>query len=303
MGKGRRGLGADLALLTRRPDLPATQRLLQAAAQLSLSTVLVDDRRCHLLLDATGSHLWMDGALLPTPRALLARASPSFPSFSYSVLRTLGRQGTFLVNPPSGIARARNKLRTAEALVRAGLPMVPTAWPSRNMDLDALVDRLGGTPIVLKTVGGSQGMGVCRADSPSSARSIIEAFFASRVSVLLQPFIASAQGRDLRAFVVGDRVVACMERIAPSGEFRANLHRGALCVAHSLNQEGTSLAVAAARAVGLSVAGVDLLWGNGQWLVLEVNASPGLTGIEGATGLDVAREVVHWIASQAGLSP
>ncbi|MCK6528906.1 RimK family alpha-L-glutamate ligase [Myxococcota bacterium] len=286
-----------LYVLTRRPDVPTTRRLLEGAIAAGLDTILLDDRRCEVRVGADGATVTRGGAPLPAPSAVLARGAPTLPSFALTLMRAFRDGGAWLINPPGPLSRARDKLRAVHRLAAAGIPVPDTAWPSRASDLDALVASLGGPPVVIKTLRGSQGAGVCRADSIPSARSVIEAFFATRTPIVVQRWIGEADGVDRRALVVGGRVVAAMERRARSGEFRANFHRGSECRAVDLSPEEAATALAAARVMGLHVAGVDLLQSAKGPVVLEVNASPGLVGIEGATGRDLAGEIARDIAA------
>lgn len=286
-----------LYVLTRRPDVPTTRRILEAALAAGLDTLLLDDRRCEVRVGAGGASVTRGGAPLPAPSAVLARGAPALPSFALTLMRAFRDGGAWLINPPGPLSRARDKLRTLHRLAAAGIPVPDSAWPSRTSDLDALVASLGGPPVVIKTLRGTQGAGVCRADSIPSARSVIEAFFATRTPILVQRWIGESDGVDRRALVVGGRVVAAMERRARPDEFRANFHRGSECRAVDLSPEEVATALSAARVMGLHIAGVDLLRTGDGPLVLEVNASPGLVGIEGATGLDLAGEIARDIAA------
>jgi ribosomal protein S6--L-glutamate ligase len=203
------------------------------------------------------------------------------------------------LNESVAIGRARDKLRSMQLLARAGIGLPVTAFAHDPKQADAVIQMVGGAPVIIKLIEGTQGLGVILGETQSSARSTIEAFRAQNVNILVQEFIREASGSDLRAFVVGNRVIAAMQRTGAVGEFRSNLHRGGSAKAIKITPEERSTALRAARVMGLNVCGVDMLRSNHGPVVMEVNSSPGLEGVEKATGIDVAGEIVDFIEKNA----
>ncbi len=282
-----------IAILSRDPATPTTRRLGLVALARGHDARGVDPLACTLHVTSDGPRVELADGPLEVPDAVLPRVGPHSRGAVLALLRVLEGVGAFTVNSAAGIALAGDKLATLAALAQAGIPVVPTAAPATAADLSRIVEAMGGPPVVLKLAGGSQGRGVVLAESPGAARSIYEGFASCGHRVLVQPRLPVDE--DIRLLVVGGRTVAAMRRIAPPGEFRANLHRGGRAEAVHPDEALAGLAARAATVLGLGLAGVDVLVSPTGPLVLEVNASPGLEGIEAATGRNVAGEVVAWI--------
>ncbi len=282
-----------IAILSRDPANPSTRRLGLVALARGHEARVVDPHACTLHLGGERPRIEVAGEPLEAQDAVIPRVGPHSQAGVLAVLRLLEQAGTFPVNPAAAIALARDKLASLQLLAAAGIPVVPTVVPAGPDDVPRLVEELGGPPVVLKIASGAQGRGVVLAESLAAARSILEGFAACGHRVLLQPRLP-VDG-DVRLLVVGERTVAAMRRVVPPGDFRANLHRGGTAEAFHPDPELATLAARAAGLLGLRLAGVDVLLGPDGPLVLEVNASPGLEGIEAASGVNVAGAVVRWL--------
>jgi ribosomal protein S6--L-glutamate ligase len=290
-----------LAILSRNTKLYSTQRLVQAGRERGHTVRVLDPLRCYMRIGTGQFQLNYKGKPLAGIDAVIPRVGASVTRYGSAVLRQFELMGAVTSNSSDAILRARDKLRCYQLLAGEGIGLPDTVFGDNPDDTSDLMSLLGPPPHVIKLVEGSQGNGVILAEGLSSSRSVIEAFRGIYANFLVQEFIAEAKGSDLRCFVVGDHVVAAMHRQAEPGEFRSNLHRGGQASAVSLTPAESEMAVRAARVIGLGVAGVDLLRSHRGPLVLEVNASPGLEGIEGATGVDVAGAVVeHALALASG---
>ena len=282
-----------LAILSRNTKLYSTQRLVQAGRERGHTVRVLDPLRCYMRIGSGQFQLNYKGKALTGIDAVIPRIGASVTRYGSAVLRQFELMGAVTSNSSDAILRARDKLRCYQLLAGEGIGLPDTVFGDNPDDTADLMSLLGPPPHVIKLVEGSQGNGVILAEGLSSSRSVIEAFRGIYANFLVQEFIAEAKGADLRCFVVGDRVVAAMHRQAEAGEFRSNLHRGGQASPVQLSADESEMAVRAARVIGLGVAGVDLLRSRRGPLVLEVNASPGLEGIEGATGVDVAGAVVE----------
>lgn len=284
-----------IAILTQYPDKYSTRQMVAAIEGRGHEAVILDYMRCTMTI-ASGrpevSHLGLPVRGLD---AVVPRIGASASFYGAAVVRQFEAMGVYCINGSQAIARARDKLRSLQILARKGIGMPVTAFAHSPEDTDDVIDSVGGAPLVIKLVEGTQGIGVVLAETRQAARSVIEAFRGLDVHILVQEFIAEAQGSDVRCFVVGDRVVAAMRRQGRPGEFRSNLHRGGSAEATVLSADERATAVRAARALRLRMAGVDILRSNRGPLVMEVNASPGLEGIQTATKLDVAGRIVDFI--------
>jgi ribosomal protein S6--L-glutamate ligase len=237
----------------------------------------------------------LQGTELTDLDAVIPRIGASHTFYGTAVVRQFEMMGTFTANESQAISRARDKLRALQLLARNGIGLPVTGFAHSTKDIDGLLDTVGGPPVVVKLTEGTQGMGIVLAETRKAAESVISAFRQLDANILVQEFIREARGADIRAFVVGNRVVASMRRQSAPGEFRSNLHRGGTADKIRLTPEERAVAVRAARTMGLDVCGVDLVRSKHGPLVLEVNSSPGLEGIEGTSGVDVARRIVEWI--------
>ena len=292
-----------LAILSRNAKLYSTQRLVQAGRERGHTVRVLDPLRCYMRIGTGQFQLNYKGKPLSGVDAVIPRVGASVTRYGSAVLRQFELMGAVTSNSSDAILRARDKLRCYQLLAGEGIGLPDTVFGDNPDDTADLMSLLGKPPHVIKLVEGSQGNGVILAEGLSSSRSVIEAFRGIYANFLVQEFIAEAKGSDLRCFVVGDRVVAAMHRQAEPGEFRSNLHRGGQASSIRLSAAESEMAVRAARVIGLGVAGVDLLRSRRGPLVLEVNASPGLEGIEGVTGVDVAGAVVEHAVALASARP
>jgi ribosomal protein S6--L-glutamate ligase len=288
-----------IAILSRNRQLYSTRRLVEAARLRGHEVTVVDPLKCVIDVTSRRPAVHYRGEVLPRFDAVIPRIGASVTFYALAVLRQFEVMGVYPANESVAIGRSRDKLRSLQLLARAGIGMPVTAFAHSPDDTRTLVKLVGGAPLVLKLLQGTQGRGVVLAETHQAAESVIDAFRELDANFLVQQFISEAGGADIRAFVVGDRVVAAMQRQAKEGEFRSNLHRGGSASIVKLSPEERSTAVRAAKTVGLNVAGVDIMRGKDGPLVLEVNSSPGLEGIEQATGKDVAGMVVGFLEKQA----
>ncbi len=282
-----------IGILSRRASLYSTSRLLEAATERGHDVRVVDYLRCYMditsrrpIIRFAGEELLFD--------AIIPRIGATYTFYGTAVVRQFEAQHTKTTATSEAISQSRDKLRSLQLLAGAGVGMPTTGFAHSTKDIDGLLEVVGGAPLVVKLLEGTQGVGVVLAESHKAAESVISAFRLLDANILVQEFVKESAGRDIRAFVVGRRVVAAMERRSQPGEFRSNLHRGGSAQMVKLTPEQRSTAVKAARVMGLAVAGVDMLTAQGgEPLVLEVNSSPGLEGIETATGIDVAGEIIR----------
>ena len=286
-----------IAILSAKPDLYSTQRLLEAVHQRGHEGVIVNHLNCQVMIEGGRPSVLYQGRELDAPDAIIPRIGASVTDYGCAVVRQFEMMNVFTTAKSQAITRSRNKLRSLQVLSKAGVGLPKTVFANhpKNGDITQLIQLVGGPPVVIKLLEGTQGIGVVLAETNKAAKSTIEAFYGLKKHVLVQEFIAEAQGADLRAFVVGGRVVGAMKRQGVEGEFRSNLHRGGNATAIQLTPAEEQTAIDAVRALGLRVAGVDMLSSERGPLVLEVNSSPGLGGIEKATGTDIASEIVSYI--------
>jgi ribosomal protein S6--L-glutamate ligase len=288
-----------IAILSRNRHLYSTRRLIEAARERGHEVSVVDPLKCVMDVTSRRPSVYYRGETLPRYDAVIPRIGASVTFYALAVLRQFEVMGVYPANESVAIGRSRDKLRSLQLLARAGVGMPVTAFAHSPDDTKTLVRLVGGAPLVLKLLQGTQGRGVVLAETNQAAESVIDAFRDLDANFLVQQFIREAGGADIRAFVIGDRVVAAMLRQAKEGEFRSNLHRGGSASVVKLSPQERATAVRAAKTVGLNVAGVDIVRGHDGPLVLEVNSSPGLEGIEAATGKDVAGMVIGFLEKQA----
>ena len=284
-----------LAILSRNAKLYSTRRLVEAARQRRHTVRVLDPLRCYLRISSDGFGMHYKGRPIGDYDAVVPRIGASVTRYGSAVLRQFELMGSYTPNPSDAIARARDKLRAHQLLAAQGIGLPVTVFGDNPDDTADLLSMLGPPPHVIKLNEGTQGAGVMLTEKPAASRGVIEALRGLYADFLVQEFVAEAGGADLRCFVVGDRVVASMRRRAPEGDFRSNLHRGGSAEAVSASAAEQEMAVRAAAVLGLGVAGVDMLRSHRGPLVLEVNASPGLEGIEAATGLDIAGAVIDFV--------
>jgi len=287
-----------IAILSRNTRLYSTVRLVEAARTRGHTVRVFDPLRCYMRIAAGKFEMHWKGKALRGFDAVIPRIGASITFYGTAVVRQFEMMGVHTPNSSDAILRARDKLRSLQLLAREGIDLPVTVFGDNPDDTRDLLTMLGDAPHVIKLNEGAQGQGVMLAEKRGSALGMIEAFRSLYANFLVQEFIREADGADLRCFVVGDEVVAAMRRQAPEGDFRANIHRGGSASAVTLSALEVETAVRAARVMGLGVAGVDLLRSARGPLVLEVNSSPGLEGIEGASGVDVAGAIIDYLARE-----
>jgi ribosomal protein S6--L-glutamate ligase len=288
-----------MAILSRKKTLYSTRRLCEAARAQGFKPRVLDVLHCNLVLEAGHPRIFHKGDEVKGLAVALPRIGASVTAHGLSVVRQLEAQGVPVLNGSAAIGRSRDKLRALQLLAGAGVDIPRTALARGGGDMGVLVEQVGGLPAILKLIQGTQGVGVMIAHSKAEVESILSTMWNLGQEILLQEFIAESRGRDIRALVVGDRVVGAMRREAKSGEFRSNLHRGGAGTPVALPPDVAALALRAAQVIGLEVAGVDLLEAKGGPKVMEVNSSPGFEGLERATGLDIAGAIVARAAQLA----
>ncbi len=288
-----------IGILSRNSRLYSTRRLVEAAKDRGHEVQVIDTLRCYMNMATARPSIHFRGAELSGFEAVIPRIGASITFYGAAVVRQFEMMGVFSVNESVAITRARDKLRSLQLLARKGMGLPVTGFAHSPDDIPDLIDMVGGAPLVIKLLEGTQGIGVVLAETKQAAKSVIEAFMGLNVNIMVQEFIGEAGGADIRCLVVGEKVVAAMKRQGAAGEFRSNLHRGGSAEVVKITSAERRTAVGAARAMGLNVAGVDMLRSNHGPLVLEVNSSPGLRGIEEATGKDVAGMIIEFIEREA----
>ncbi len=287
-----------LAILSCAPNSYSTRRLKEAALQRNQHVDVLNTLKFAIDLDRGSPDLYYRQKQLPHYDAVLPRIGPSITYYGIAVVRQFQEMDVFCANTAHGIMNSRDKLRSLQILSRHHVGIPRTTFVRDRKDVLPAIDRVGGAPVVIKLIEGTQGIGVLLAETVQTAEGIVELLQSQKQNVLIQKFVAESKGRDIRAFVVGDRVVAAMRRVAQGQEFRSNVHRGAVGEPVELSEEYRETAVRCTQILGLHVAGVDMLEGRDGPQVMEVNSSPGLEAIETCTGLDVAGAVIEYIAAQ-----
>jgi len=290
-----------IAILSRNPKLYSTARLAQAAVARGHQVKVIDVLRSYMNITSHRPGIHYKGEELSGFDAVIPRIGASVTFYGTAVLRQFEMMGTYPLNESVAITRARDKLRSLQLLSRKGIGLPVTGFAHAPDDIQDLIKMVGGAPLVIKLLEGTQGIGVVLAETEKAAESVVEAFLGLRVNILVQEYIQEAGGADIRCFVIGDKVVAAMKRQAKPGEFRSNLHRGGSASLIRITPEERSTATRAARTMGLNVAGVDILRSNHGPVVMEVNSSPGLEGIEKATDRDIASMMIEFIERNAAL--
>ncbi|MCI1754132.1 MAG: 30S ribosomal protein S6--L-glutamate ligase [Flavobacteriales bacterium] len=285
----------NIAVLSRDPRLYSTRRLAEACKARGHDVRIVDHVKCDLVIARKDPHVLHNGERLEGIDAIIPRIGASVTFYGTSVVRQFEAMKVFSTVDSQSLVRSRDKLRSLQILSRAGVDMPRTVFTNYSKDVAGALDRVGGAPCIIKLLEGTQGLGVVLAESRKAAVAVVEAFNSLKARVIVQEFIKEAKGEDIRAFVVDGAIVGAMKRVGKEGEFRSNLHRGGKAELIDLTAEESRMALHAARALGLHVAGVDLLQSERGPLVIEVNASPGLEGIEKATGKDIAGEIVAYV--------
>ncbi|EEF78630.1 Ribosomal protein S6 glutaminyl transferase [Methylophaga thiooxydans] len=288
-----------LAILSRNPKLYSTRRLVEAAEAKGHEVHVLDVLRCYMNITSLKPEVHYKGQILTGYDAVIPRIGASVTFYGTAVLRQFEMMNVYPLNESVAISRSRDKLRALQLLSRKGIGLPVTGFAHRPDDVDDLIKMVGGAPLVIKLLEGTQGIGVVLAETEQAAESVIEAFMGMKANILVQEFIKEAGGSDIRCLVVGDKVIAAMKRQGQEGEFRSNLHRGGSANLIRITPEERSTAVRAAKTMGLNVCGVDLLRSNHGPVVMEVNSSPGLEGIEAATGKDIANQIIEFIEKNA----
>ncbi len=288
-----------IAMLSRNPELYSHKRLKEAAEERGHELHIINTLRCYMNIASRRPEIYYNGEKLTGYDAVIPRIGASVTFYGMAVLRQFEMMGVFPLNESVAIGRSRDKLRSMQLLARDGIGLPVTTFAHDPKQTDEVLDLAGGAPIVIKLLEGTQGIGVVLADTNRSAKSVVEAFRGAGVNILLQEFIKEAGGTDIRAIVVGGRVIAAMKRTGAEGEFRSNLHRGGSAALVKLSPEERSTAARAAKTMGLNVCGVDMLRAPHGPVVMEVNSSPGLEGVEKATGLDIAGKIIEYIEKHA----
>ncbi|MGB3726566.1 MAG: 30S ribosomal protein S6--L-glutamate ligase [Glaciecola sp.] len=288
-----------IAILSRNPKLYSTRRLYEAGIENGHEMHIVDTMHCYMDITSSKPNVRYKGKTLPKFDAVIPRIGASVTFYGTSVVRQFEMMGTFSINESVAISRSRDKLRSLQLLSRKGIGMPRTGFANHPDKIDDLITNVGGAPVVIKLLEGTQGIGVVLAETSKTAEAIIEAFMGLNASILVQEYIKEAGGADIRCLVVGGKVIAAMKRQAAPGEFRSNLHRGGSASVVRLSPQERKTAVDAAKTMGLNMCGVDILRSNNGPVVMEVNSSPGLEGIENATGKDVAGLIIDYIGKNA----
>lgn len=288
-----------LVMLARNPSLYSHRRIVEAAKAAGHSMDVINTLHVHMNITSSRPVLRHGGKTLPVYDAIVPRIGASVTHYGLAVLRQFEMQGVFPLNESVAIGRSRDKLRALQLLAREGIGLPVTAFAHGPRKAEDVIKEVGGTPCVIKLLEGTQGMGVILAETQASAKSIIEAFSAANINILVQEYIKEAGGTDVRALVIGGEVVAAMKRTGKIGDFRSNLHRGGRAEKVELSPEERRTAIRSAEILGLNVCGVDMLRAKRGPVVIEVNSSPGIEGMEQATGVDVAGAMIRFLERRA----
>lgn len=295
-------MSMKIAILSRNPKLYSTRRLVEAGVSRGHQVDVIDTMHCYMDVTRSRPSVRYKGKALPKYDAVIPRIGASVTFYGTSVVRQFEMMGTYSINESVAISRSRDKLRSLQLLSRKGIGMPRTGFANHPDRIDDLIKNVGGAPVVIKLLEGTQGIGVVLADTAKAAESIIEAFMGLKADILVQEYIEEAGGADIRCLVVGGKVIAAMKRQGAPGEFRSNLHRGGSASLVRLSPAERKTAVDAAKNMGLNMCGVDILRSKNGPMVMEVNSSPGLEGIEKATSKDVAGMIIDFIAKTADKS-
>ena len=284
-----------IVILSRNSELYSTRRLVEAAEKKGHEALVVDHLKCNIVIEKKKPSIYYQGEQLLNVDAVIPRIGASVTFYGTAVVRQFEMMKVFTAVESQALIRSRDKLRSLQIMARAGVGLPKTVFTNYSKDVEQVVTSVGGAPLVIKLLEGTQGLGVVLAETENAAKSIIEAFNGLKARVIAQEFIQEAGGADIRAFVVEGNIVGAMKRQGKKGEFRSNLHRGGTASIIELTEDERNTALKAARVLGLGIAGVDMLQSKHGPLVIEVNSSPGLEGIEGATGKDIAREIISYV--------
>ena len=294
-----------IAILSRNRNLYSTRRLIEAGEKRGHQITLLDHMKCVLVIEKGRPHIYFNGREVTDIDAVIPRIGASATFYGSAVVRQFEMMKIFTAVESQALVRSRDKLRSLQILARAGIGIPKTAFASspKDKDIDSVIRNIGGAPCVVKLLEGTQGIGVILTENQKAAKSVVEAFLKLEANMLVQEFIKEAGGADIRVFVVDGQVVGSMKRQAREGEFRSNLHRGGTASVIHLTDEERATAIKSAKKLGLAIAGVDLLQSSRGPLVMEVNSSPGLEGIEGATGIDIAGKIIEYVERNEFTNP
>ncbi|MCL1089191.1 30S ribosomal protein S6--L-glutamate ligase [Shewanella profunda] len=284
-----------IGILSQFPQLYSTQRLVAACEIRGHEAVVINTLNCYMNINSIKPSIHYEGEELTGFDAIIPRIHASVTFYGCAVVRQFEMMGVFAANDSISIARSRDKLRALQLLSRKGIGMPITGFANKPNDIPDLINMVGGAPLVIKLLEGTQGIGVVLAETKTAAESVIEAFLGLKANILVQEYIKESNGSDIRCFVVGDKVVASMKRQGPEGDFRSNLHLGGCGETVKITAVERKMAIAAVKAMGLVVAGVDILRSNRGPLILEVNSAPGIEGIEQTTGISVTEPIIEYI--------
>ncbi len=285
----------NIKILSRNSSLYSTRRLVEAAKKRDHHVEVIDPLKCDLIIEKKKPSIFYKGKILEHTDAVIPRIGASITFYGTAVVRQFEMNGVFTTTSAQSLMRSRDKLRSLQVLSRARLGLPKTIFTNYSKDVGEVIAHVGGAPLIIKLLEGTQGLGVVLAETQNAAESVIEAFNGLQARVIVQEYIKEAGGADVRALVVDGQVVGSMKRQGKEGEFRSNLHRGGSASVIELSDEEEAAAIKAAKAMGLGVAGVDMLQSSRGPLILEVNSSPGLEGIEAATGKDIAKSIIRYI--------
>ncbi len=285
----------NIKILSRNSNLYSTARLIEAAKKRKHEVEVIDPLKCDLIIEKKKPSVYYKGRYLSDTDAVIPRIGASITYYGTAVVRQFEMMGCFTTTESQALVRSRDKLRSLQILSRARLGLPKTVFTNYSRDVEEIIEHVGGAPLIIKLLEGTQGLGVVLAETKNAAESVIEAFNGLQARVIVQEFIKEAKGADIRAFIVDGQVVGAMKRQGKEGEFRSNLHRGGSATVIQLTDDEENAAIKAAKAMGLGVAGVDMLQSTRGPLILEVNSSPGLEGIEKATHKDIAKNIIRYI--------
>jgi ribosomal protein S6--L-glutamate ligase len=288
-----------MVILSRNPRLYSTERIKEAGEKRGHEMLIIDHTKCNIIIEQKKPQIYYKGENLTGIDAIIPRIGASVTFYGAAVIRQFEMMKIFTATSSQALVDSRDKLRSLQLMSSAGLGMPKTVFTNYSKDVGNVIDIVGGAPCILKLLEGTQGVGVVLAETPSAAKSVLEAFNGLQARVIAQQFISEAKGADLRAFVVDGVVVGAMKRQGKEGEFRSNLHQGGSATIIELSDEEENAALKAAKTLGLAIAGVDMLQSNSGPMILEVNSSPGLEGIEKATEKDIAKSIIRYIERNA----
>ena len=289
----------NIVILSRNPQLYSTQRLVEEARGRGHEIEIIDPLKCDIIIEREKPTIYYKDRYLDYVDAVIPRIGASITFYGCAVVRQFEEMGIFTTASSNAILHSRDKLKSLQRLSKAGIGMPKTVFTNYSRDVEEVIEHVGGTPVIIKLLEGTQGLGVVLAETKNAAESVLEAFNGLQARVIVQEYIKEAKGADIRAFVVDGVVVGAMKRQGKEGEFRSNLHRGGTAEIIELTDEEENAALKAAKAMRLGVAGVDMLQSDRGPLILEVNSSPGLEGIEKATGKDIAKSIIRFVERSA----